>query len=475
MNVRLNRISVLLLLSASALCAADRTDQPIPPSKLHAFTQDMLSGKPLRYGFYGRKPVEWIESATGDEMLRRAKAGELPADDAFEHTSFIYGSYWQNCRKYYIAYRVTGDERFAEQLRQYARLMSWILKERPQLLLPKERRHEMSGDWRALLPHGAASSSMFQGYTLSARLTLQAARADRALVTDAQIAEARSFLELVTTQMRSLVHGDGTIDEKTGLPMVAADIIRTTPYNQSFMYYGVLAVAAAALEDLQHLEGHARHQKNVDLYTRIVEAGVRSFIKLSDVTQIEGRPYVFRSYTPSDPLMTVVDPVTRQRVPHVVDGHPIFRYPEDFAHGQSTSWYLALLWETNERLGVTESLLTGVANAQMDFQLRGKAPLKDGTTGPPNKLLSPWALKARPNDKWDRLGQAMPLYAIFLPFHPEIVQASREFNPRGKKEMDGPEGVQFTLFAQYLQALRNSRPLLHLPAPTSNAGLKGGN
>lgn len=388
-------VAIAIFLFTALLGAEDNVAQPIPAEKLAAMTEGLISGEHLRYAFYGKRPVTWIENATGDEMLRRAKSGELPDDNSFTHTSFVYGSYWENCRKYYLAYRGTGDSRFAEQLRQYARLMSWILKERPWLILPKEQRHVRTENWFDTITHKAATSSIFQGYTLSARLTLQAARADRSLVTDEQIAEARTFLKTTNRYLDSLVRGDGKIDRASRLPVVAAEIVETTPYNQSFMYYAVLGVAAAGLEDLQHIEGHHRHQKTIDLYRQVVRAGVRKFMQQSDVTQIDGRPYVFRSYAPTDPLISVRDPKTRKRVPLFVDGHPIFRYPEGYGHAKSVAWYSVLLWETNERLGVTEPLLKGLANAHVDYQLRGQAPLKDGATGPPAKLLSPWTIKAQ--------------------------------------------------------------------------------
>lgn len=269
MNFHHTFFPILLFCLASVLCAADRVDRPIPPDMLKEFTEDMLTGKELSYGLYGRQPITWIGNATGDEMLRRAMAGELPDDDAFKHVSFVYGSYWDICRRYYMAYRVTGDERFSEQLRQYARLMVWILKDRPWLTLPQEHRKPRPV---AAIPHEPGAASIFIGYALSARLTLQAARADRSAVTDVQLTEARRFLETTVRYMASQVTGDGSIDEKSGLPAVAARIVLTRPYNQSFMYYAVLGVAAVGLEDLQKLEGHEKHQKTIDLYRKIAWA-----------------------------------------------------------------------------------------------------------------------------------------------------------------------------------------------------------
>jgi hypothetical protein len=73
-----------------------------------------------------------------------------------------------------------------------------------------------------------------------------------------------------------------------------------------------------------------------------------------------------------------------------------------------------------------------------------------------------------PNQILKPLGKAPLIYAIYLPFHPEIAEASRKLNGRSKKEMDGPMGRQFILFAHYLQALRKNRNLLHLPNRAAN-------
>lgn len=110
---------------------------------------------------------------------------------------------------------------------------------------------------------------------------------------------------------------------------------------------------------------------------------------------------------------------------------------------------------------MTENLLAGVANTHVDYVLRGAALLRDGTTGPPNHILSPWTLRARSTVRWQRHGRPARVYAIYLPFRPNIAQATRELNSRGKKEMDGPRGRRFILFARYLQARRNEPGLPH--------------
>lgn len=468
MKLRRISVSILLFFLSSTLCAADRVDQPIPPETLKEFTDDLISGKSLTCGLYGRRPVEWIQNATGDEMLKRATSNKFPDDESFPHTSFLYGSFTQKCRLYYQAYRITGEAIFIEQLRQYARLMNWILEDRPWLLLPKERRHERPEDWVEVIPHEPGAPANFLGHVLSARLTLQIAVADRSVVTDEQIVEAEALLKVAIHYLESFIQGNSEIDEKSGLPMKVANLVNATPYNQSFMCYGVLGVAAAGLKDLQKFKGDDTHQNTIDLYTRIVQAGVRKFAEQSDVTKIDGRSYVFRSYSPTDPYVSVRDSKTRQRGPLIIDGHPVFRYPEDSAHSQSAAWYLALLWETDKGFGVNENLLSGIANTHVDYMLRGRAPLTDGTIGPPASILSPWARQALPNQILKPLGKAPLIYAIYLPFHPEIAEASRKLNGRSKKEMDGPMGRQFILFAHYLQALRKNRNLLHLPNRAAN-------
>ncbi len=446
-----------LLLLCTGLHAGETTDGIVQ------FTEDLVSGKTIEYALYGRRPIVRIPGATGDEMLRMANSGEFPDDDLFMHTNFIYGAYSQNCRSYYIAYRVTGDLRFVEQLRQYARLMAWILKDRPHLILPKkDRAASESDEWFTLIPRSAATASIFQGLTLSARLTLQMARADRSLVTDEQIAEARTFLDTVIPYLDSLVVGDGEIDAKSGLPKLAAEMIETTPHNQSFMGYGVVGVIAAALKDLQHLDDHQKYRNTIDLYTRLVQTGVENYIKTSDLTEIDSRPYLFQSYTPKDPLVSVRNPETRQREPLIVDGHPIFHYPEDYAHSQSAAWYLSLLWATDGEFRVSEKLLSGLVNSYVDYLLRGKAPLDDGKVGPPSRFISPWAIKAQPDKTWKRLGRPSLVYAIYQPFNREVIPALTELNDRAKRELEGPQARQFILYSQYLGQLRLNRDLLHL-------------
>lgn len=465
--------------------AADVVDQPIPPSELEPYMQGMLSGEYLSYGLYGKRPIRWLPKATGDEMLRLARQGEFPDDESFLHVSFVYGSYWQNCRRYYMAYRITGDLRFVEQLCRYARLMEWILSDRPWLVLPQDQRWPRPGDPVATIPHEPAAASNFIGYALAARVTMQIARRDPIGLTPARINEARRFLRSIVkymdsrvradatllkerrywipAHMDSRVRADGTIDSELGIPAAAADVIRTTPYNQSFMYFAVLAATAVALEDLQHLDGSEAHAQTIDLYTRIVRAGIEKFIDHSDVTEIHGRPYVFHSHTPADRYEQIRDPSDRnRRIPWIIDGHPVFHYPEDVPHSQSQAWNLVFIWEMGRQFGVTERLLKGVANTHVDYVLRGEAPLKGGEVGPPNHILSPWTLAARKNVNWSPLGRPALVYAIYLPFRGDIAEAIRRQSGRGKKEMDAPGGRQYVLFAHYLHARRRDARLLHL-------------
>ena len=48
------------------------------------------------------------------------ESGKLPAAK-FKHVNFIYGFIWQNIRRYYVAYRLSNDPFYIEQLLQYAR------------------------------------------------------------------------------------------------------------------------------------------------------------------------------------------------------------------------------------------------------------------------------------------------------------------------------------------------------------------
>lgn len=117
---------------------------------------------------------------------------------------------------------------------------------------------------------------------------------------------------------------------------------------------------------------------------------------------------------------------------------------------------------TDQKYGVSEDLLSGVVNAYVKYLLRGKAPLDDGTVGPPSRFISPWAIQAQPEKKWQRLGRPSLVYALYQPFNSEVIPALKELNGRAKKEMAGPQARQFILYSRYLKVLRKNRDLLHL-------------
>ncbi len=183
-------LTIMISTLAAAGPAGDAVDRPIPPETLERFTAGMLSGEHLGYGLYGRKPIRWLKNATGDRMLGLAKTGALPDDGAFKHVSFISGSFWDNCRSYYMAYRITGDRRFVRQLCSCARLIDCDPGE-PALVLPQDRRRPRPADPVAAIPHEAAAASNFIGHALAARLILQIARRDRSRIADDEMAAAK--------------------------------------------------------------------------------------------------------------------------------------------------------------------------------------------------------------------------------------------------------------------------------------------
>jgi hypothetical protein len=160
--------------------------------------------------------------------------------------------------------------------------------------------------------------------------------------------------------------------------------------------------------------------------------------------------------------MMIRDPKDRGRkIPWFVEGHPIYRYPEDLPHSQSQAWNLALIWETGAQFGVTEPLLEGIANTQVDYVLRRKIRLKDGKVGPPMHIISPWVERARKKE-WDTYGRPSLVYLIYLSFNGEMARATRELSGRASKEMTGPIARDFMLFARYIHAKRKKKDLLHL-------------
>jgi len=112
----------------------------------------MQTGHELRYLVFAPKHPRYRNGpgTTGDELMKRIDSNEFPPAEKFKHSAFIYGFFWRNTRRYYMAYRLSGDPYYVEQLRKHARAMDWILRTRP-VALQEEQHLRKSSARRATM------------------------------------------------------------------------------------------------------------------------------------------------------------------------------------------------------------------------------------------------------------------------------------------------------------------------------------
>lgn len=460
-NAFMNRITFCLFVIALVLVPFRKVqvggdldiklDEPVSLEVLSEFKKQMQQGYNLQYFVFDPKHSRYLQKhgTSGDELMEKIAEGEFGADEKCLHVDYIYGWFWQNCKRYYVMYRLSGDTYYIEQLTKYAAAMDWILANRPHILYPKERRAKLGKVTVDMIPWEPAAASNFIAHVYAGRLVLERARQPGAVVSRDQIQQARKNLATTVRYMESLIQRDKGLDSEMKVPAESARIIREIPWNQNMMYFAILAGTAAALEDLQKIERTSRYQETIDLYTGIVIAGIRYFNKVSDVTEIEGRPYVFHSHTPKDPLMPSKDyPDGR------IDGHPIFRYPEDVPHSQSTAWNLLFIWATDERFGVTDDLLTGVVNTHVDYVLKQPRKFEERTV-PRNHIISPWTERGRrKSHTWGPIRRIGLPYICYATFNSEVIAEMQRW---AKGDAISGFNRLFVLYGKHIHTVRSKR------------------
>ncbi len=390
-------------------------------------------------------------------MLRDLEAGDFVEDS--KHVTFIYGFFTQNVNTYYQLYRVSRDSDYIEQIVNYAEAVQWLLKNRPQQLLPTERRQEPLEDPMEIIPHEPAALANFWPHVNAARLLLEVARARQASPSDPKVLQAKGYLRTATRYMASQVSSEyrpwarkrgeepiafepGTntlrLQQEFELPPRAAQVIEYTPWNQTFFYYATLTAAAKAMEHLQVLEGNRNYQALIELYTRIVQAGLHTLQTQNICVVREGVPYFFHMHTP------LRDGESRTRL-----GFPMFA-AEDNAHSKSGAWNLPYVWEAGEQFGCTTALLAGYANTMVLTLDDACMTHKNGKAWPRAHLDSPWYLAAsgRTNHPASRLGNA---YYHLMAFSPDLVAANRPYSEKDAI-WDEPNDLR-RLYAGYLLRL----------------------
>ena len=370
---------------------------------------------------------------TGDEILADLRAGKFPEEAG--HPCFTYGFYTQNVTRYYRLYRISKDPYYVDQIVKYAEGVEWILANRPQQLIPLERRGPLE-DPVATIPHEPIALANFWAHANAARLLLERARAAGLPSSHPSVSKAKHFLNTIVKYVASqttadfqmfarkrgdepteFVSGKKTLalQKKFNIPNRAAQIIEYTPWNQSFFYFSTLAATAIALKDLQVITGGASgYQLLIDKYRNIVRAGIWNLEDENICVVREGAPYFFHMHTP------LRDGESKMRL-----GFPMFG-GEDVSHSGSGAWNLPYLWECGEKFGVRTALLAGYANAMIATIDDRSSINKKGEPWPRQHIDSPWYLAASGRKNFPFKGTKGRYYPM-MPFAPEIVAADRPY------------------------------------------------
>jgi hypothetical protein len=429
---------------------------------LTALKAQFSDGFGLGWYFFPKEPrYRSGPGLTGAEVLSDLRTGKFPEDAG--HPSFTYGFYTQNVTLYYRLYRISEDPYYVDQIVKYAEGVEWTLANRPQQLIPLQRREPLE-DPVATIPHEPIALANFWAHANAARLSLERARAAGHKSNHSSVGKAEQFLKTIVKYVASqttadfqpfarrrgdepteFVPGKKTLalQKKFDIPDRSAQIIEYTPWNQSFFYFSTLAATAIALEDLQAIEGSFRYQSLIDQYRNIVRAGIWNLEDENICVVREGIPYFFHMHTP-----------LRDRESKTRLGFPMFG-AEDVSHSGSGAWNLPYLWECGEEFGVRTALLAGYTNAMIATIDDRSSINKKGEPWPRQHIDSPWYLAASGRENFPFKGINGRYYPM-MPFAPEIVAADRPYARNLKVWSD--EMDLNRLYAGYLYRLAMDRP-----------------
>lgn len=431
-----------------------RLDTPVPAEKLAEWKEQFRSGKALNYFYIDLRQnncrFRTGPGLTGDEFVEVVRGHKLPVEK-LGHVEFIYGFLWQNVRRYYVAYRLSNDPYYIEQLLKYANAMDGVLTDYPEVFFSKDKRDaaKKQGITVEMVPSEPAGGSNLMAHAYAAMVALEWVKAHpdepRAA---AWTREAEHNLDMVAKYMASLL--GKKLDPKTKLPENVANWLyvheKYSPWNQCFMSFSVLTASALAMEDLQQLKHTAKYQKTIDLYLKVVSTSLAVLKHDSDTCILNGKPYLFHqhgpAFTPRGGLL---------------NGHPLFLGGEDIPHSGSIAWNLLFIYENaGDRVGATDPLLAGLVNALVDYVINHPVKDEKGVMFPPNHFYSPWVYPNIPQ-KWrtrrwyGKLHGIQEGYDGYVVFNPELRTSMRRW------KVDGRRQELFVNFAKRIYQIADAR------------------
>jgi hypothetical protein len=346
-----------------------------------------------------------------------------------------------NWLDFYKVYRSTGDKRVLDKLRESARNYAKL-----SLAYPSAARLKASD------PEGLA---YMYSMAVSSRIIMQSAKKNPSTVSWEEFVEAEAYLKTMVYILKPICEGNEALDPEMGIPRGLADDFRSRAFNRSLNGIGTLATLAAALQDLQDLNRSEEYQPLIDRYGKIVEEYIKHWLSIGHFcTKVHGGegffyPYAHRS---GEDLRDV-------------DGCRIYGRSEDVGHYSHSLQGLLLIYEALPESGIDDRFMTAAANAlhynaTTKIEVDGKNMISGYADCPTQARVSP--------TKGGHLGSGSAkgrsrLYLLQAFRDDMIAGLCDQLNTHEMAAKNSEYANRLaTLHAQYLEAFRNDRSLVHL-------------
>lgn len=327
-------------------------------------------------------------------------------------------------RVFYQAYRASGDPRLLEALRVSARHYRDLCINYPEAARAKARD-----------PEGMA---FMYSMAVSARLTLQLARKYPDQVSNEELLEAESFLRAIVQTLEPVVEGNENLDPEMGIPQELADDFRHRAFNRALNGIGTLAMATAALQDLQAIQKTTALQPRIDRYRKSIGEYFKNWKSAGSLSEEDGKTYFYYPY--------------RAGRSRMVDGVKLFGGAEDQGHFIFSLYGTMLVHDATPELGADDGFMTAIANSvhHNSYTTHGS-------------IQSPAADRIQPQSR-QAFGKPRVGFYILEAFRDGVIEGqTSELSPDRKAELHSGFGVRLnTLHVQYLKVLRQDRSLVHL-------------
>ena len=330
-----------------------------------------------------------------------------------------------NWLTFYQAYRATGDKRILESLRVSARHYRGLCNQYLDVAQVK-----------ASDPEGMA---FMYSMAVSARITLQLALKHPDQVSPQELAEAESFLKAIVATLKPVVEGSSDLDPEMGIPQDLANDFRSRAFNRALNGIGTLAMASAALEDLQAIKKTMVFRPQVDRYRKCIQEYFKYWKSIGSLTtESDGKTYFYYPYAAADKG-------------RMVDGVKIFG-SDDQGHFSHSMQGVMLVHDATPELGAEDDFMTAIANS-----VYHNSYTKNGS------IQSPAADRVKPQNR-KPFGAPRDRLYMFEAFRDGVIEGQcSKLNQAKKDERNSQYSYRLkTLHVHYLKALQKDRSLVHL-------------